>query len=468
MPLSNVLDVDDTIVAIGTPSSPAVRGAVRISGPQSMHVARALGVQPTNERLAHQVDAEIDLGAPLGSLPVQALLWPTGRSYTGQPSMEIHTIGSLPILQAVVQQATRKGCRAARPGEFTLRAFLAGRLDLTQAEAVLGVIDAEGRQSLDHALRQLAGNLSQPIESLRSELLDLMADVEAGLDFVDEDIQFISDHDLVSRLLVVKDAVQSTQQQLTSRGRAVASWTVALRGLPNAGKSRLINALADQEVAIVADVAGTTRDVVAVSTTVGPYDVTLVDTAGIESVEGESAEQQIAQQAQRHAARAGSDAQIRLWCVDWQDSDRQAIVDRLTELAAEKRRSSIDLWVATKGDLLSATELHSLEQDQHWTVTSSQSGLGVDHLRGLIQQAIEKLDASSGNAVASTAARCGDSLAAAQVAIDTAIHLVRGQDGHEYVCSELRLAAAALGEVTGAVYNDDILDRVFSRFCIGK
>ncbi|MCA9221715.1 MAG: 50S ribosome-binding GTPase, partial [Planctomycetales bacterium] len=265
---------------------------------------------------AHCVDSMIDLGDPLGTIPVRALIWPTKRSYTGQPSMELHTYGSMPILQAIAGRSIEFGARAARPGEFALRAFLAGRLDLTQAEAVLGVIEAEGRGALDHALRQLAGNLSRPIESLRSELLDLLADVEAGLDFVDEDIQFISDSDLDQRLASIISEIKATRDQLAQRSREKSEWIVALRGLPNAGKSRLLNELAGHDAALVADVAGTTRDIVSVPVQIEGHDVLLVDTAGIESVAGDSPIEQISQQAQLHANRAGRDADIRLWCAD--------------------------------------------------------------------------------------------------------------------------------------------------------
>ncbi|MCO8121876.1 tRNA modification GTPase [Stieleria sp. TO1_6] len=463
MALSRVVDVDDTIVAIGSSTAPATRGVVRLSGPNSMSVAVRFGIQPQSDRRAHRVDTQIDLGDPLGQVPVRALIWPSGRSYTGQPSLELHTYGSLPILNAIVRGALAHGCRAARPGEFTLRAFLAGRLDLTQAEAVLGVIDADHRGSLDHALRQLAGNLSRPLESLRSELLDLLADVEAGLDFVDEDIQFISDQDLVERLTVIIAAVETTRDQLSQRTRDKSEWIVALRGLPNAGKSRLLNALAGHDAAIVSDVAGTTRDVVSVPIQIQNHPLVFIDTAGIETVQGQSALEQISQQAQIQASRAGREADIRLWCVDRSSADWQSTCQAMHHQAADKRRAAIDLWVATKSDSVT-----SGPPPAPWIATSGLTGDGIDTLREELVAQIEQLDQSETDSVAGTAARCAGSLQAATTAIQSAIDYVNQDDGHEYVSSELRLAAAALGEVTGAVYTDDILDRVFSRFCIGK
>ena len=468
MGFTSAIEIEDTIVAIGSATTPAPRGAVRFSGTDVMEITRQLGISPTSDRAAHCVEGTIALGCPLGEIPVRALLWPTARSYTGQPSLEIHTFGSMPILSAIVARAIELGARAARPGEFTLRAFLAGRLDLTQAEAVLGVIEAEGRGSLDHALRQLAGNLSRPMEFLRSQLLDLLADVEAGLDFVDEDIQFISDDDLVVRLGSIRSTLATTREQLTQRTRDKSQWIIALRGLPNAGKSRLLNVLAGHDAAIVADQAGTTRDVVSVPMQWGEHNVVLVDTAGIETAAGDSSLEQISHQAQLQAQRAGREADIRLWCVDRGSRRWEATCRVMRQLADEKRRSALDLWVATKCDSSGDQTSGDQSAPDPWICTSALTGDGIESLRQQITDAIESLDASEGVSILGTAARCTGSLRAAETAIASAIEYIGGGDGHEYVSSELRLAASALGEVTGAVYTDDILDRVFSRFCIGK
>ncbi len=146
-----MIDQDDTIVAIASPTSPAMRGIVRLCGTQTQKVLSRLGVIIPKASKPVRFRSNIDVGQPLGILPIDVMLWPTNRSYSGQPAAELHTFGSLPVLQSIVDSAIRAGARAARPGEYTMRAFLAGRLDLTQAEAVLGVIEAEGPGSLDHA-----------------------------------------------------------------------------------------------------------------------------------------------------------------------------------------------------------------------------------------------------------------------------------------------------------------------------
>ena len=456
-------DTDEVIVAIASPTTPAARGVVRLSGDDAVSVLERLGVVTESRKSAFSLETSISVAAPLGDIPVRLLIWPTRRSYTGQPSAEIHTYGSLPILQAIVDAVTVAGARPARPGEFTMRAFLAGRLDLTQAEAVLGVIDAQSRGSLDYALRQLAGNLSRPLEQLRSVMLDLLADVEAGLDFVDEDIEFITDKDLVNRLGNVSQQLEDTRRMMTNRGGEESISVIAIRGEPNAGKSQLLNHLVNREAAIVANVAGTTRDVVSIDSEIAGHPVRFIDTAGIESIAGDEPDALISQQSQSQADKASERADIRLWCVDSSSPDFAATYHRLAKTAANRRQSATDLWVATKSDL---AETRGFEAP--WISTSSVSGEGIDSLNQAIVDAIEAVDAEETGSIVGTAARCRDSLNSAIVAIQQAISLTHAGTGNEFVSAELRSAVQYLGEVTGAVYTDDILDRVFGRFCIGK
>jgi tRNA modification GTPase len=182
--------VDDTIAAVASPRGGAVRGVIRVSGPDTLacleQCFRVSASRPLRAlRVPTRVFGHLQLPGPIGALPCHLYLWPTTRSYTRQPTAELHTIGSPPLLDAALDQLCQHGARLAQPGEFTLRAFLAGRLDLTQAEAVLGLIDAENTADLQTALRQLAGGVSSPLLQLRSELLDLLAQIEAALDFVD-------------------------------------------------------------------------------------------------------------------------------------------------------------------------------------------------------------------------------------------------------------------------------------------
>lgn len=454
-----MIDAEDTIVAIASPTSPATRGVVRLSGSDVIQLLNSIGIGCPCGTKPSRFESAINLGDPIGAIPISVMLWPSTRSYTGEPSAELHTVGSLPLLTGIVDTMIGAGARAARPGEFTMRSFLAGRLDLTQAEAVLGVIEAEHRGSLDHALRQLAGNLSRPLETARGTLLDLLADVEAGLDFVDEDIEFITDDTLIERLTEIQEQLAATLAMMQSRRGGAARAVIALRGEPNAGKSCLLNRLAGKEVAIVADVAGTTRDTVTVELEIDGHPVRLVDTAGLEEAESE-----VSLRSQQQANRASEDANLRLWCVDASRPDFELACQRLTTAASETERRGVqDLWVATKSDL-SDRNAPTLP----WIASSAQSGQGIDKLRGAIRDALANRDQEETGSVIGTAARCSQSLRGATDAITQAIASTRDQAGHEFVAAELRIAAQSLGEVTGTVYTDDILDRVFGRFCIGK
>ena len=452
-----MIDLEDTIVAIASPTSPAPRGIVRISGPAVLDLLSRLGIgvdTRTSRAACH--DTQVDVGPPLGVIPLTLLVWPTSRSYTGQPSAELHTYGSLPLLEGLVQSAIAAGGRAARPGEFTMRAFLAGRLDLTQAEAVLGVIEAETPGSLDHALQQLSGNLSRPLQSLRSDLLDLLADVEAGLDFVDEDIEFISDATLLDRLEGIAEKLAETRAQTLCRAGGSPHASVVLRGRPNAGKSRLFNALVGQDAAIVADVAGTTRDMVTAEIEIDGYPVRLVDTAGIESTTTV-----VGRQSQTQAQRADDQAEVRIWCVDASGPRFEAEAAQILERGANLSAGE-SLHVFTKVDLCDRP------LPSNWIGTSAVNGTGLETLRRRLVDRLSRYDREEVGSIVGTAARCRQSLQFAEEALGRAVTLVRAKAGHELAAAEIRMVVNAIGEVTGTVYTDDILDRVFGRFCIGK
>ena len=242
MPLA---DQHDTIAAIASARGPAERGVVRIAGPKALAVVERLGAPSFSlsaPKLLDSVELRIELAGQPRPLPCDLFVWPDERSYTKQPSVEIHTVGSSPLLEALLQACLAVGARLAEPGEFTLRAFLAGRLDLVQAEAVLAVIDAHHTGALETALSQLAGGLSGPLHTLRSELLGLLADLEAGLDFVEEeDVRFVEQEELARRLEEAREIIEQAIEQTTTRGDATHRPRVVIAGAPNVGKSSLFN-----------------------------------------------------------------------------------------------------------------------------------------------------------------------------------------------------------------------------------
>ncbi len=455
---------EDTICAIASAPSGAARGIIRISGRQTLSILRqALLNSPAwPQRMAQRLPIALPIAGFSQPLTGAALVWPTGRSYTGQPSAELHLPGCMPLLDGAIEELVAAGARPARPGEFTLRAFLAGRLDLTQAEAVLGVIDADDQRSLAIALEQLAGGLSGPLGQIRGQLLDLLSHLEAGLDFVEEDIEFITASELSSALADISQRLTTIREQLSTRASSSDLPLVVLRGKPNAGKSRLMNALAGNQAAIVAELAGTTRDTVHTLATVGRHTIRLADTAGVEA--GRNA---IEQQAQAAGEAIHQRATLRLICWDALDPTPPPV------FATDQVPS---LWVRTKVDLqptATATAANDPASDiavlpPTWIPTSSLTGVGLDNLKQYIAQTLDSLSDATAGGVANTAVRCAASLDRAIESIAQASQVSAADGGQELVASEMRIALSALGEVTGEVYTDDILDRIFSRFCIGK
>ena len=309
---------------------------------------------------------------------------------------------------------------------------------------------------------------------MRDEVLNLLADVEAGLDFVDEDIEFISDEQLVERLQVILRQIDQAWIAMQQRGGGASESVIALRGEPNAGKSSLLNRLVGSKAAIVADLAGTTRDVVYATATIAQRQVKFADTAGIESGRSE-----IERMSQTQARQASQQADLRIWCVDASRKEFASAFEDLRAIAkSEEKASVIDLWVATKIDQsdLPIEQIDSMMQDRDANQSnhlftqacSALTGEGMGDLVKKIAELLDSMDREELGSVLGTAARCRQTLDRAKEAVENAIQLTKQQDGHEFVASEIRLIAQSIGEVTGAVYTDDLLDRVFSRFCIGK
>jgi tRNA modification GTPase len=464
-------DLESTIVALASPPGGAARGIVRASGPNTLACVAAcfepasagppLADEQCPPRRATVVSGRAVVDQPALRFPCDLWLWPTPKSYTGQPAAEFHTLGSPPLLEALVAALCRAGARPAGPGEFTLRAFLTGRIDLTQAEAVLGVIEAQGPTDLEAALDQLAGGLGRPLMGLRGRLLDLLADLEAGLDFADEDLEFIAPERLAAELAAAEEHVAAAARQLGERRAGGDLPRVVLAGPPNAGKSSLFNALAGAARALVSEVAGTTRDYLTAELDCGGVRCELVDTAGREDRPTHpnpkrkrgSSPQAIADQARRFADHQRRQAALVLECRDAQGGVSGG------GLAANAGSS---LLVLTKSDLLIGPPA-GMPAGQF---TSSRTGQGLAELRRQIGEALSS-HAAEAVGPAATAARCGDSLRRAQAGLEQA-RLAAGRGAPELAAAELRTALDALGEVVGAVYTEDLLDRIFSRFCIGK
>lgn len=456
------MQVQETIVATASAhGGGGLRGIVRISGPQAVEVINGVFTLPDGQlpielqkvTRARRIRGTLQVRPPIGLVECDLYLWPDHRSYTRQPTVELHTLGATPVLQAAVETICQHGARLAQPGEFTLRAFLAGRIDLAQAEAVLGVIDAANDRELNVALTQLAGGLSQPLQQVRDTLLNLCADLEAGLDFVDEDIEFVTQSQVETELETATKIIEQTLEQMDQRNVGDQLPRVVLRGEPNAGKSSLWNAMLGSEAAIVTDQAGTTRDYLTARVDLDGRSFLLIDTAGVEHGDD------LLQRHLRSVSDSQADgAELVLFCIDgsqpltdWERTELSiAPANRLTVITKSDQPTHADLQVVTTG---------------HRTSIEN-----TDSIRGVMLACCDRLEelGAEANVVASTAVRCRDSLRRVAEAVQRAAELTRQHDGDEFVAAELRVALDELGQVVGAIYTDDILDRVFSRFCIGK
>lgn len=445
------MDLEETIVGCATASGDGCRAILRLSGPESWVIlARLLDedlqpANPTANARSRRWNARLRIPGWRRSVDAQVLIWAGGRSYTGQPTVELHVPACAPLVDEFVAECRRRGARLARPGEFTLRSFLSGRLDLAQAEGVLGLIESRSIEELNAAVDQRSGGLSRPIAATRGALLDLLADLEAGLDFVEEDIRFLTEEELARRLVQARDETAALLRSMEARARSDDLPRVVLVGPPNAGKSSLFNALVGRQRALTSPRAGTTRDYVSAEVEWYGVPLELVDTAGTESPADE-----IESQAARLRERTVRQADIVLAC---------SAVDAPAE--HDRAIAPSTLLVRTKSDLTPGRSDPSAA-----IACSAKSGEGLEELKRLLVREVR--GARKSRAISAAPRRWRAGLEEAVAALEEAMALSAGREGAELVAPPLRRAIDALGEIVGAVYTEDLLDRIFSRFCIGK
>ena len=465
---SLTLDLDETIAALASPPGGGRRGIIRISGRDVSTVLTGWFAPDETDKWETAKAASVHLGRIVldsgndsMTCPVQVMYWPGRRSYTGQPLAELHLPGAPALLETVLSEAYQRGARAARPGEFTMRAFLAGKLDLLQAEAVLGVIDAESEKELQTALAQLAGGVSGRLTELRRDLLELLADLEAGLDFVDEDIEFVSRTNVIERLETAYEFVSRLVQQTSDRMQSRTRRRVVLAGLPNAGKSTLFNHLVGSDAALVSPEQGTTRDFLTTIVRWQDLSFDLIDTAG-----WEHGTRGIAAAAQQLRSEQFQQADLILWCrSSTLTPDERNVDDALFREIAQSHTEV--LQVITKADLTDRHHDHSIRTTR--LAISAIDGIGISALRERMREMLVSESSTSGQWLGMTAARCRDTLEAVLESLAAALNSARQPHvGDELIAVDLRQALDDLGTILGVIYTDDILDRIFSKFCIGK
>ncbi|MFM7059046.1 MAG: tRNA modification GTPase [Planctomycetota bacterium] len=460
-----VWNTDDTIAAAAAAAGTSIRGILRISGEGTASVVAEVfsadsgDVAWKQSKVPRRFPGYVRGAGIQAAIPAALCFWPGRRSFTGEPLAELHVPGNEAVLEAILEELFRYGVRIARRGEFTLRAFLHGRIDLLQAEAVLGVIEAADHEELQQALGQLGGGITVRLRQLREDLIALLGDLEAGLDFVDEDIEFVSRREVASRLEL---AVQLIAGLLQDSGTKVAPGyrrRVVLAGLPNAGKSTLFNALAGRDQAIVSPIPGTTRDYLSARLELGQVPVELIDTAG-----WEEAAETIGSQAQEFREEQMRAADLVLWCSAADLPDADAAADQMLQqrLIPDSTRQ---LRVRTRGDLALVRDGVTSSAE---LIVSAATGSGLDALRtATVAQLLGGSQART-ELLASSSVRCRNSLERALGCLQRANEAASQQLGDELLSVELRAALQELAEVLGEVCTDDLLDHIFSRFCIGK
>jgi tRNA modification GTPase len=471
--------MDDTICAIATPSGDGGIGIIRVSGEKAVEIAsgivrlrsgRSLSEVPSRT-LCH---ADI-VGAPSES-PIRPGPAPTSidealavvmrapRSYTAEDVVEIHCHGGPFVLQCLCEALVAKGARPAQPGEFTKRAFLNGKLDLTQAEAVLDTIRAKTATSLRLAQEQLRGSLSKEVDRIRQRLIHLLAHVEAAIDFTEEGITFIQEQELLqgveSTLEELSRLVESYQEGRILREGA----TAAIVGRPNVGKSSLLNALLRTDRAIVTPLPGTTRDVLEETLNIRGIPVRLLDTAGLRETTD-----LVEQEGVRRSRAAMEQADLLLVLID--GSVPLTLEDRMPVSPDFDKKSVLvinktDLPTGIVPEDLQALQAAVMAKTTVWI--SARTGAGLDDLRDAIRNLVLRPGFEPGETAVVTALRHRTGLVKAVEALHRSLESIKGKLSSEFVALDLRGALDALGDITGATTTDDILDQVFSQFCIGK
>jgi len=440
----------DTIAAIATASGKGAIGIVKISGARSFDIGTAITgikLQPRQARYTPFYSIEghtIDHGV--------AIFFKGPDSYTGEDVLELQSHGNHVLLDQLLEAANSAGARPARPGEFTERAFLNDKLDLAQAEAVSDVITASTAEAATAAVRSLQGEFSAQIAVILEQLLNCRVYIESALDFAEEEIDFLKDNELAERFAALDNSVA----QLLSRSQEGAllrdGITIVIAGLPNVGKSSLLNRLTGQDTAIVTDIAGTTRDVLKEKISIDGLPLHIIDTAGLRH-----SDDPIEQEGVRRAHDQINQADRVLFVVQAGESPDESLLEALPNQLPVTT-------VFNKADLI--TDTSSVVSDENNILVSAKTGAGIELLRQHLKECAGFEKTAEGALMARR--RHIDALVTAQQFIKAAHHNLLNEGAGELAAEELRQAQDQINLITGEFTSDDLLGEIFSRFCIGK
>lgn len=448
----------ETIAAVATPPGRGGIGVLRVSGPCSTSIAAAIaGPLPAPRTAAHrrfrdQSGDPIDHGLLLS--------FPGPSSFTGEDVVEFHAHGGPVVLDMLLERVTQLGARLARPGEFSERAFLNGKLDLAQAEAIADLIDSSSREAARGALRSLDGEFSLRINVLLEELTALRVFVEACIDFPEEEIDFLRESDVLDRLRGLRARCEEVRREARQGSLLREGLRVVLAGRPNAGKSSLLNILAGRDVAIVSAIPGTTRDVLREEISLDGMPLHLIDTAGLRDSPDEIEREGI-RRTLREAGQADRVLLVMDGCLE------ETPEDVLTAALAPVATGLAPLTVLLNKCDLSGIPAGPVPDTEHPTFSvSAHTGAGLPELFDHLKRSAGMVSGESSRF--SARRRHLDALERCRTAIDSALTACADFSSAELMAEDLRAAQSALGEITGALSSDELLGKIFASFCIGK
>jgi tRNA modification GTPase len=446
----------DTIAALATPVGTSAIAVVRASGPDCAGLARAIFGETPPPRLAHHADYRDQAGATLDDVLVTFFAGP--KSYTGEDTLEISSHGNPFIAQKILEDLLARGCRAAEAGEFTRRAFLNGRIDLSQAEAVMDLIHARSERALAAANQQLRGSLGRHLSVLTEKLLGMLARVEAYIDFPDEDLP-AEDRGIVRS--GVEQVAAGAERLLATRhyGELLRDGIrTVIVGEPNAGKSSLLNRLVGRERALVSPEPGTTRDFIEERVIIGPHCLRLIDTAGLNP-----SPTPLEKLGMEKTLERAAEADLFLLVLDATRPHPALPAGLTARLSAENA-----LVVLNKMDLVTDQGDFQSFGDKEIVRVSAVTGSGFEALSGAVERRAEIFRRDQGDEIIAINARHAAALAHAKNCLTAALANLSAQGPVELLASDLRGALDALGEIGGRIDNERMLDHLFATFCIGK
>jgi len=463
----------DTIVALATPAGAGAIAVIRLSGDEAISIASNIFVSIHNKNLAEQTSHTVHLGNIMDGKrvidEVLATVFKNPHSYTGEDVVEISCHGSAFIQQEIIQLCLRKGCRMATAGEFTLRAFLHGKMDLSQAEAVADLIASDSEASHQLAIQQMRGGFSSEIKELREQLLNFASLIELELDFAEEDVEFANREEFQKLISKITQVLKRLIDSFATGNVLKNGIPVAIVGEPNVGKSTLLNALLNEERAIVSHIAGTTRDTIEDEISIGGIGFRFIDTAGIRETEDvieslgikktfekiEQSQVVIILHSATDFLEAGSSVK----------SELKKIKERFPEKPL--------LLIANKIDQLSEEELARLNtllggvEESQFLLLSAKTGIGVEDLKTTLLDFVNT-GALRNNETIVTNSRHYDALLKA---LEEIVKVQEGIDAGlsgDLMAIDIRQALYYFGEITGEISNDELLGNIFANFCIGK